>query len=234
MKLNRRIIAICAAIALLLAGVSALAEPTITVQGIGRVEVDADRAGVSLGVRVVSKEVQSAQSQVNDEIAAIVEALKAKGVDAKDISTNGIGIYPNYGYESYDENESITGYTAYNNIYVKLTDVNNVGAYIDAAFAAGANSLDYVEFSAADTDEAARQALTLAVESAREKAQILAEAAGMKLGDILEIQDTGDSIFDVTSAYIKSNDSGMGAGTDVHATRQSVGATVNITFSLIP
>ena len=208
---------------------AALAQGTMTVQGVGSVKIDADRAGISLGVREVAEEVMTAQSLVNERIAAIVEALKAMGLDDDAITTNGLGIYPNY---NYDEGETLTGYTAYNNIYVTVTDVNNTGAYIDAAFAVGANSLDYVEFSASDTEKAAAQALTLAVESARDKAQVIADAAGVKLGGILEIRDSSDGAYEGALYARNAVESGKGAGTNVMASKQTVSAAVSITFAL--
>ena len=221
-------IALIVALALLMTP-AALAQGTITVQGVGSVKVDADRAGISLGVREVAEEVVVAQSQVNERIAAIVAALKAMGVAEDAISTNGLGIYPNY---NYDDGETISGYTAYNNIYVTVTDVNNTGAYIDAAFAVGANSLDYVEFSAADTEKAAAQALTLAVGSARDKAQVIADAAGVKLGGILEIHDSAEGAYDGALYARNAVESDKGTGTGVMASKQTVSAVVSITFAL--
>lgn len=229
MKKNR-IVALLVVMMLLLAGTAALAQSTITVQGIGSVRVDSDRAGISLGVREASAEVMTAQSIVNERISAIVEVLKGMGLSEEDISTNGIGIYPNY---NYDDGETIIGYTAYNNIYLTVKDVNNTGAYIDAAFAAGANSLDYVEFSANQTEEADAKALALAVESAREKARIIADAAGVQLGDIVEIHDNADMSFGGNGIYVKNAvEEDTGSGTDVMASKQTITAAVSITFVL--
>lgn len=227
MKLNR-ILAVLVAMAMLLAAPAALAQSTITVQGVGNVKVKSDRAGICLGVRETDTELAAAQTRVNEKIAAIIEALKAMGVAEEAISTNGIGIYPN------DENDSISGYTASNTLYVTVADVGNTGAYIDAAFAAGANSLDYVEFSAVETEEAAAQALRLAVDSAKAKAGVLAEAAGLKLGDILEIRDSADSGYVNGDFYAKNvaAEEDAGAGTGVLAGMQNVSATVSITFAL--
>ena len=230
MKLNK-LLAILGAMAMLLAAPAALAQSTITVQGVGSVMVKSDRAGICLGVRETDKELMAAQNRVNEKIAAIIEALKAMDVPEEAISTNGIGIYPNY---NYDENETISGYTASNTLYVTVADVTNTGAYIDAAFAAGANSLDYVEFSAVETEEAAARALQLAVDSAKAKAQVLADAAGLKLGEILEIRDNADSGFVNGNYYAKATteEADAGAGTGVLAGMQNVSATVNITFAL--
>jgi hypothetical protein len=230
MKMNR-MLAIILAVLMMLAAPAALAEGTIVVQGVGSVKVKSDRAGICLGVRETDKELSAAQSRVNEKIAAIVEVLKGMGLAEEAITTNGIGIYPNY---NYDEGETISGYTASNTLYVSVADVDNTGAYIDAAFAAGANSLDYVEFSAVETDEAAAKALQLAVDSAREKAQVLADAAGMKLGGVLEIRDDGSSGYVSGDFYAKTNaaEADAGAGTGVMAGMQTVYASVSITFAL--
>lgn len=230
MKMNR-VIAIILAVLMVLAAPAALAEGTIVVQGVGSVKVKSNRAGICLGVRETDRELSAAQSRVNEKIAAIVDALKGMGLAEEAITTNGIGIYPNY---NYDENETISGYTASNTLYVSVADVDNTGAYIDAAFAAGANSLDYVEFSAVETNEATAKALQLAVDSAREKAQLLADAAGVKLGGILEIRDVDSPGFVSGDFYAKTTEAeaDAGAGTGVLAGMQSVVATVSITFAL--
>lgn len=226
-----RMIAFILAVLMLLVTPATLAEGTIVVQGIGSVKVKSDRAGICLGVRETDKELSAAQGRVNEKIAAIVEALKEMGLTEEAITTNGISIYPNY---NYDENETISSYTASNTLNVSVADVDNTGAYIDAAFAAGANSLDYVEFSAVETDEVAALALQLAVDSAKEKAQLLADAAGMKLGDILEIRDVDSPGFVSGDFYSKTTEAepDTGAGTGVMAGMQNVVATVSITFAL--
>ena len=163
MKKIAWVLAAVLAIALLCS--AAFAEgASLTVQGAGVVFVDADRATISLGVRETGTQLADVQSLVNEKMDSVIAALKDKGVSMEDISTNTIGIYPNYDYST--DVELIVGYTAYNSLYVTISDVENAGAYIDAAFAAGANNLDNVTFFASDTTEAGRQALTLAVENA--------------------------------------------------------------------
>ena len=113
-----------------------------------------------------------------------------------------------------------------------MPDVDKVGSYIDAAFAAGANSLDYVEFTAKDTAEASDKALALAVESAKQKAKVLAEAAGVELGEILQINDGANFGYDVNAAYARAEEADAGSGTTVLAAKQSVTANVTITFAI--
>ncbi len=227
----KRILAIAMAALLALAGLGALAEDgQLTVQGVGVVQVDANRANICLGVRLVAADVATAQGAVNETLDAVIAALKDMGLSADALSTSGIGIYPNW---DYGDAETITGYTAYNSLNVAVTDVEMVGAYIDAAFAAGANSLDYVEFSAADTDEAGEKALTLAVESAMEKARVLAQAAGVELGEIVNITENADGYYGGAGAYVRTEAAAMGdGGTQVLVSAQQVTATVNVTFDI--
>ena len=232
MKLGKiGIIAILMAALLALAGTGALAEATLRAQGTGVVEVDADCATITMGVREVAAEVMDAQTAVNEKVNAVLAALADMGIEGCTVSTNGIGIDPNY---DYTEDERIVGYNAYNTISVTLREVDRVGEVIDAGFAAGVNSLDYVEYSATDTAEAKEKALALAVESAKAKAKVLAEAAGVQLGGILEIRDGVDNGWDYNgAAYAKSEAAAdAGAGTTVLASRQRVTANVAIVYEI--
>lgn len=219
-------------LALMLVGSFALAEHTLTVRGVGTVKMDADRVGISLGVREVDTDVQSAQSKVNEKIDKIIEALQGMGDIVDSTSTNSIGIYPNYSYTE-DGLEAISSYTAYNSLYVTLKDADSAGACIDKAFAAGANTLDYVDFSAVGTEKASDKALALAVESARHKAEVLAGASGVRLGEILEIRDEADMGYDVNVPYARAAAEETDAGTGVLASQQTISATVLITYAIV-
>ena len=210
----------------------ALAEnATLSVQGVGVVTLDADRATICVGVRELAPEVAEAQALVNERIGAVINAMLGMGIASEDISTNAVSIYPNYDYSG--DVERIVGYVAYNSILVVTSDIESVGSYIDAAFVAGANSLDYVEFSASDTSEAGMQALRLAVQQAQKKAEVLAEASGMRLGPITDICESSVNVYDLPSVYAEEDaGSGKGAGTQVLASQLRVTAAVNVTYEL--
>ena len=217
-------------LALMLLGSCALAERTLTVQGVGTVKVDANLVGISLGVREMATDVRTAQTTVNAKLDKVIEALNGMGDVVETISTNSIGIYPNYSYED-SGIEAVSSYTAYNNLYVTLKDADAAGACIDTAFAAGANSLDYVDFSTVGSEEASDKALALAVESARHKAEVLAAAAGVQLGGVIEIRDGVDYGFDSNAAYARTEEAADG-DTTVMASQQTVSASVTVTFAL--
>ena len=224
---------LCLAILALGTG-AALAEGTkLTVSGSGTVLVESDLAVVTVGVREASTDVLVAQSTVNEKIAAIKQALLEAGAKESEINTDSINIYANYDYS--DNTEVIVGYTANNTLSVRTTDIDNVGALIDAAFAAGANTLDNVQFTVQDDSEAREQALTEAVEDARRKAEVLAAAAGLQIASIESIAESGVYTYDSMRNYAMMDEATTesgGAGTLVQAALVSVDASVSMEFEL--
>ena len=227
-------ILLCLAILALGTG-AALADGTkLSVTGSGTVLVESDLAIVTVGVQETSKDVLEAQSTVNEKIAAIKQALLDAGVEESEINTDSINIYANYDYS--DNTEVIVGYTARNSLSVRTTDMDNVGSLIDAAFVAGANTLDNVQFTVQDDTQAREQALTMAVEDARRKADVLASAAGLQVASIERISEGGVSVYDSMRNYaadtVMAAEESGGAGTLVQAALVSVDATVSMEFEL--
>ena len=225
---------LCLAILALGTGAALAEGTTLSVTGNGTVLVESDLAIVTVGVQETSKDVLEAQSTVNEKIAAIKQALLDTGVEESEINTDSINIYANYDYS--DNTEVIVGYTARNSLSVRTTDMDNVGSLIDAAFAAGANTLDNVQFTVQDDTQAREQALTMAVEDARRKADVLASAAGLQVASIERISEGGVSVYDSMRNYaadtvMAANESGS-AGTLVQAALVSVDAMVSMEFEL--
>ena len=225
---------LCLAVLALGTGAALADGTTLSVTGNGTVLVESDLAIVTVGVQETSKDVLEAQSTVNEKIAAIKQALLDAGVEESEINTDSINIYANYDYS--DNTEVIVGYTARNSLSVRTTDMDNVGSLIDAAFAAGANTLDNVQFTVQDDTQAREQALTMAVEDARRKADVLASAAGLQVASIESISEGGVSVYDSMRNYaadtVMAAEESGGAGTLVQAALVSVDATVSMEFEL--
>ena len=229
----KKALVIILALIMTLTGAMGLAEAaTLNVHGTGVVNVDADTATIILGVREVSKDVADAQRAVNTKIESVTQALMDMGIEPEDIHTSSISIYPEYDYDSMDQ--PIKGYTAENTISVTTRDVEHVGAYIDAAFGAGANAFNDISFSTSDLTDESRQALGLAVENGREKAEVLAAASGMKLGDIKCIVEEPNSYGDFDVRFAKAEAAAGDAGTPVYASKLQVSASVTIEYELLP
>jgi len=227
-----KIIALFFVLVLVLGISSAMAEQTITVNGSGETLVTADTAVVSVGVSVRKKDALEAQSAANEVIASIRAALAEAGLKEEDISTGYINLYAVYDYSK--DVEEIVAYSANSSLAIKVTDMGRVGEVIDLAFGAGANTLDGVSFSVADDTEARKEALKAAVEDAKEKAAILAEAAGMGEIEILKIEEGSvfsyDSGVNNFSRKVYGEEAAMDSPTVVKAAKICVSAGVIVTF----
>ena len=230
----RKLLAMLLCVALLALGMcTALADGTsLSVTGSGVVQVKSDLAIISIGVREADTDVLEAQSAVNNKIAAVRQALLDAGAEESELNTDSISIYANYDYT--DGTEVIVGYTAYNSLSVRTPNIDGVGALIDAAFAAGANTLGGVQFTLQDDTQARDQAMVLAVEDARRKAEVLAGAAGMQISSIENISEGGSYTYDSmrNAVTMEASAADGAAGTQVQAALVSVDASVSMEFTL--
>ncbi len=221
------------ALVLMLSPLSALAENAqVTVSGTGVINIKPDTATITLGVSETAKGAVEAQATVNKKIAAVKKALIKEGAKEEDISVSDLSVWGNYDYSG--DTQKLTGYTASHTLNITTADMDAVGPLIDAALGAGANQLQGVAFTAENNDAAYDQALKLAVEKAREKAEVLAAAAGLKLG-ALETLAEGDTYNYgpyVNAKYAAADGAGEGAPTQVDTGSVTVSATVTAVFSL--
>ena len=229
----KKILALLAAAVLLAACSTAAAETRIAVNGTGETRISADTAVISLGVSARDRDVLKAQQTVNENIAAIRQALLDNGVAEENINTDYMSIYAIYDYN--EDVEKVQAYNASTTLAVKVTDMDIVGRLIDEAFAAGANTLNGISFSAADTDDARNESLKAAVAEARAKAEVLAEASGLKITGI-ETSSEGnvysyDNSVSNFSAKRMEETTDTGFGTVVQAAKLIVSVTVSITFT---
>ena len=229
----KKIFAIILAVTLMFIASLALAETKITVSGTGETQISADTAIVSLGVNARDKEVLAAQQKANAIIASIREAMTSLGIPEDCVNTDYMNIYAIYDYQ--DDQEEVTAYNAGSTLAIKVTSMDAVGEVIDSAFAAGANTLNGISFSASDTDAAKAESLKKAVADAKAKAEILAEASGLKINRIDLITEGGTFSYDNTvsnfSARGLAEEKEMDAGsTVVRAAKLIVSASVTVTF----
>jgi uncharacterized protein YggE len=162
--------------------------PTINVAGHGQVEGTPDVMTVTMGVQTTDPSAQAALQRNNDRANALINALKAHGVAAKDIQTVDLNVSPNF-----DKNFHVTGYSASNTVSAKLRDLSKAGSVIDAAaLTAGEDvRLQGVSFSIDNTSALVAKARADAIKDALAQGKQLAAASGVKLGAIRTIDDTG-------------------------------------------
>jgi uncharacterized protein YggE len=165
---------------------------TVQVSGTAVVNVKPDRALIQLGVQSNGKSAKEAQAKNSAAINQVTKALKALGIESKDIATDWYTIEPLY--EDY-ESLHIEGYRIYNVIEVTVRDVDRANEAIVAAFQAGANQVNNVEFYTSELRKYRDQAREMAMKAASEKAYALAQAAGADVDCVLNINENSSSYF---------------------------------------
>lgn len=165
---------------------------TINVSGTAVVNVRPDRALIQLGVQSNGRSAKEAQANNTATINKVTKALKALGIESKDIATDWYVIEPLY--EDYDSLH-IKGYRIYNVIAITMRDVDKANDAIVAAMQAGANQVVDVEFYTSELRKYRDQAREMAMKAASEKAKALAQAAGADTGCVLSINENTWSYF---------------------------------------
>ncbi|HWQ27946.1 MAG TPA: SIMPL domain-containing protein, partial [Dehalococcoidia bacterium] len=162
----------------------------VTVTGEGRVSGSPDVAEVTLGVSHEAPGVAEARQRAAEAMNAMLDALKSNGVEEKDIQTTQFNIEPQYDYE--DGRQRLRGYRVTNIVTAKIRDIDATGSVIDAAVTAGGDAaqVQSLRFTIDDPSELEHQARRLAMENAREKARVLADAGGVELGDVVSVSES--------------------------------------------
>jgi hypothetical protein len=156
---------------------------SLTVNGVGTVKSVPDEANFTFGVETRGRTAQAAIAANATAMEKLVAALRQAG--ARDIATQWVSVYP-----VAQEDGSVSGFAASNSVSATI-GVARAGALIDAAAEAGANQISGPGLSSSDAEQLYRDALADAVQDARERAEVLAKAAGRTLGEISSIVEGG-------------------------------------------
>jgi uncharacterized protein YggE len=202
---------------------------TIVVSGTGRVAVEPDVAELRLGVAVSRPTVEAARSAASDAMSAILDAVRAAGVASRDVRTTLLSVQPRYDYRE-GKAPTLVGYDLNNIVEVTARDLGKLGAVVDGALSAGATSIDGLSFRVDDPREAERAARIAAVEEARLRADVLAEAAGVGIAGVADIVEGGPPPAwpQPKAARMLAADS----GTAIEAGTTEVAVTVTVTFRI--
>ncbi|MCL4543934.1 MAG: SIMPL domain-containing protein [Chloroflexi bacterium] len=164
--------------------------PDIVVTGEGSASAAPDVAYLTFGVVTQAATAASASSENAHTMSTVIAALKAQGIDAKDIRTLNYSIEPEYSRgQNGAGTPKITGYSARNSVQVTARNVSKAAAVLDAGVMAGANSSVSIQFGIADPTALQLQALKAAMAQARAKADAIAAAAGVKITGIINVSE---------------------------------------------
>jgi uncharacterized protein YggE len=161
--------------------------PVVVTSGEGVVKRAPDRVWVSVAAESRAKSPREAQRVNADAMKAVLEKLKALGLSGDTVRTSGYDLQPEYDYAN--GRQTLRDYVARNMVEVRIDDVARAGDVLDAAVGSGATSVSGIRFDLKDRDTAEREALRLAVEDARARANAAASGAGLRIERVIRIEE---------------------------------------------
>ncbi|MDI2125613.1 SIMPL domain-containing protein [Yinghuangia seranimata] len=204
-----------------------------SVFGAATVEAAPDLARIRVAVRQTRSEAPEAFAATRSHVNRVREVLRGHGVADTDVAVSRIQVTTEWQY--LDNRREFAGYECAAGFTVRLRDLDRLEAVLVDVIDAGANDVQQVEFDAADRDALRTQARRDAVAAARAKAELYAEAAGVRVGRVLHIQDTEDADAEVVykgGISIRAGGGGGGRPGDLAPGEVSVSAAVLVGFAL--
>jgi len=145
---------------------------------------------VTFAAVAVDPSLAKATRDAGERARRLLDAVASAGIPAADVQTSRYDVQVERSSPSSTEPPRIRGYRVTNAISVKVRDLTRLGALLDRAVAAGANEVDGPAFARADPAPEEARALAAAVRAARAKAEEMARAAGVQLGELLELRES--------------------------------------------
>jgi uncharacterized protein YggE len=204
---------------------------TLDVSGVGKVKIKPDIAYVNIGVRSQSPEVMEAFTE-NSEIAEnIIQKLLTMGIEQKDIQTRNFNIYQQQEPRFEMEEETRTSYVVENTVAVVVRDLDALGEVLSTMVSEGANTIHGVSFDIEDREAAIEEARQLAIQDAKSQAEAIADAAGVKLGDIRKISINQNG--GITPRVEFAEEAAMGSGAvPISSGTMTVQVTANLSYDI--
>lgn len=205
---------------------------TVTVSGFAKSQERNQIASFNAGVMAVADDKEEAVNEVNEKVAAIIEAVKDFGIKEEDVQTQSISIYQEE--ERYKEGgveKSRKGqWRVQNSVEVTLREIDKASALADLLTSSGANQVYGPNFRMDDTTATEKKLTEEAIKDAKERAEVMATAAGRRLGKVISVNEGGGG-----SSYLPlmRDTAGMGgAGAPVEPGSSTVSKSVTVVFEL--
>ena len=165
---------------------------TVEVSATASVDRTPDVATIHLAVETLADDARSATEQNAAAMDAVLRAVRELGIPPSRVRTQRIELQPRYDRPREGRPREVTGYSAVNQVQVRVDDLDRLGAVVDAAVRAGANRVTGIRFELSDPTEAHHEALRSAIAQARAEAEVAAAALGEELGPPLQVSTGGD------------------------------------------
>lgn len=208
---------------------------SLLVGATAEIRVVPDRAELSIAVESRARTAAQASSETARVQAAVLQAIRRQGVAAAEIQTRSVHVTPEYQYPREGGRPTVTGYVARNDVTVTLSDLTKVGPVIDAALGQGATNVAGPRLTVANPDSARREALEAAVRKALADAQVMARAAGVRVGRVLEMSThSGGDVLELARPAVMMRAAPDAPATPVEPGTIAVQAVVQLKVAIFP
>lgn len=188
-----------------------------------------DMAVIQAGVISQAATASAAMTESSSRMRGVLAALTKAGIAARDIQTSSVSLNPQYRHED-NKPPILVGYQASNQVSVRFRDVGKSGAILDTLVAQGANNISGPNLTVDKPESALDEARQAAIRAARARADLYANATGLKVDRILAISESGGFPAPVPMmAYARGD---MVNETKIMAGEQEITVTVNVRFLL--
>jgi len=165
-----------------------------SVVGSGTVYAKADIANIEVGLKTsTQKTAAEATAESTNTMNKITAELVKLNIADKDIKTSNYTLTPVYNYTN-AKGQELVGYEVNQTLTLKIRDLNKIGDVISQTTAQGANQIGNISFTIDDEFALKNQARALAITKAQEKAVLIANESGMKLGEVKSVIENADPI----------------------------------------
>lgn len=206
----------------------------LTISGTGNITARPDVAWIDMGVDSEAKTAREALDANTAAMNAIFDVLKELSIEEKDYQTSQFSIHAVYTQpsrpSSSDQVPVIRGYQVTNQLTVKIRDLDRTGEILDKVVAVGSNRLNNIRFDIDEPEALLDQAREKAVADALRKAKIYVGAAGMALGRIMSISESGSTW--PQPVYARAMAMESGGNVPIAPGEQSLTAGVSLTIEI--
>ena len=157
---------------------------TVSVSGQGEISAEPDLAHLTLGVEARRPTLPEARSEVTAAVDRLLALTKSLGIDPRLVNATRVQVLPEYSWNDKDRKRILLGYFVSRQVQVELRNLEQLGTLLERAVDAGANQVSDPVLDSSRRKDLERDAMTRAVQDARQNAETLAKAAGAKLGNV--------------------------------------------------
>jgi uncharacterized protein YggE len=156
----------------------------VEVTGQGEVSAAPDLARVTLGVEARKPTLPAARAEVTATVERVLALTKSLKIDPKLVTATQVQVQPEYNWNERDRKQVLLGYVVSRQVEVELRDLEQLGVLFERAADAGVNQVSGAQLDSSRRKDLEREAMARAVQDARMNAEVLATAAGVKLGTV--------------------------------------------------